>query len=289
MTGAEQLTVAYLAFGPRRVVDITAFSALTFLHAARSLPVQSRVVIYTDRPEAFTRLGVDVSLITLSEIEAVTEPSYPFRIKIGVIQDAATRHPGNLMFVDGDTYFTKPPHDELAALSAGVPVMHAHDTLMADARPEVVDLKLLEDQAESSTLLPSIDSWPEWIWNSGVVGLSESHKHLIPEVLATSDEIRARTGSRISEQMAFTLVLSNHMQLVDAGSVFHYWSSKEQIFYEIIHFLRQNRGIEPSELAARAYALQPLPDPMWEPPLKIRVRAAARTARQSVTRLTSGG
>jgi hypothetical protein len=284
-TDAPPITAIYLAYGAPRIVRIAAFSALTFLHVAKELPSPSRVVVYTDRPKIFRQVGITSDLVPLSALQD-RMPEYPFRTKITAMLDAASRYPGCLLFVDGDTYFTAPPIPQLRAMARGDAVMHKPDCRVTVAGCRgVVDLDKLAAAGAESPSLPTFEDWPAWIWNSGVIGIGESRKHLIADALAACDEIYAGTGSRISEQMAWTLVLSEAGKIVDAcDEVYHYWGTKEQLMYEIVAFLRRNRTLAPADLAAKAYALRPRASDEWKPPLAVRARIAARTGRKLILR-----
>lgn len=280
VTRPAPTTVVYLAYGPPRFVWISAFSALTFMRVADQLPA-SRVVVYTDRPGVFRRFGVACDLIPLSAL-CDEIPAYHFRMKLTAMQHATDTYPGNVLFVDGDTYFTAPPTQQFRALHDGHAVMHVPDCQLGSPQcATVLDLEKLDAAGTGSQRLPRLKDWPEWIWNSGVIGIAEASKHLIPDVLAACDEIYAGTDSHISEQMAWTLVLSRTSTIVDAEDVvYHYWHSKEELMHEIVSFLRRNRRLPPLELATRAYEFRPLATKDWRPPFTVRARIAGRAGRR---------
>lgn len=296
-TEHESVTLVYLAYGPPRFGRVAAFSALTFLHVARELDIPWRLAVYTDRPDVFEEAGIDADVhrvapgtlhVPKSYIESRIESGmvhtgpdeYPYRGKIEAMQHAAETYAGALLFVDSDTYFTDVPSSLFRALGDGLPIMHTPEYPLGSLRGEGLDALL--DAAEfENGIVRGVERWSDvTLWNSGVIGLPANAKHLIADVLAACDEIYAATRSRITEQLAWTVVLSQAAELLPADAVVsHYWGAKEEMMYRIVEFLRRNRRLSTADLAAAAYAFKPRSTQEWRPPLEVRVRIAARGCR----------
>jgi hypothetical protein len=293
----ESVTLVYLAYGPPRFGRVAAFSALTFLYVARQLDIPWRLAVYTDRPDVFEEAGIDADVhrvapgtlhVPKSYIESRIEggvvrtgaDEYPYRGKIEAMQHAAETYAGALLFIDSDTYFTDVPSGLFRALGEGQPIMHTPEYPLGSLRGEGLDALL--DAAEfENGILRGVERWSDvTLWNSGVIGLPASAKHLIADALAACDEIYAATRSRVTEQLAWTVVLSQAAELLPADAVVsHYWHAKEEMMYRIVEFLRRNRRLATADLAAAAYAFKPRSTREWRPPLEVRVRIAARGCR----------
>jgi hypothetical protein len=274
------LTVAYLAFGPRRLVQATAFSALTFLHVAHTLDRPWRLAVYTDQPDVFRRYGIEADFVPLEGIRD-EHAAYRYRTKLLTIQHAAAAAPGDLVFVDGDTYFRRSPAQLFAAIAPERTIMHQREWAVGST--ERADLgELIRTGRFEAPALQAARRRPELaVWNSGVLGLAEANKQLIPEVVAVTDELFERTDYHGVEQLAWALVLSRVGEISAAEHVvYHYWFAQEELTHRTVGFLRRHGRLPLPELAERAFALAPQPTDAWSPPLVVRARVAARAAKR---------
>jgi hypothetical protein len=274
------VTIVYLAYGARRLLDAAAFSALTFLHVAPSLGRPWRLAIYTDQPHIFRGYGIDAEYFPVEDVLDV-ESTYRYRSKLLTIAHAADAGPGDLVFVDGDTYFKRSPAALFASIGPCRSIMHELEwPLDAGARPDLAAL------VRSGTFaLPALQAAQRRpglaVWNSGVVGLAEANKALIPDVIAVTDELHARSDYHGVEQLAWAIVLSEAGEIVPARDVvYHYWFAQEELTYRTVAFLRRHRRLPTQELAARTFALGAAATADWKPPLGVRARVAARSVRR---------
>ena len=276
------LNVVYLAFGPRRVVETTVFSALTVAEAARSSPEPWRLVVYTDQPDVFERYGVAAKFVPLADVRnAEGAPDYPHRVKILALRDCARRYDGGLLYLDGDTYFMRPADELFIRLGAARSVMHTRDLFLKDgALPELA--RVFRETEFSFPVLAAARSQSDVaMWNAGVVGVSESDKGIVDDVLQVADELFAVYSFHIVEQLAWSLTLAHHTEISPADDVIlHYWAAREELTHRIVKFVRASGALSAEERAASAFALRPQPSVAWRPPLSIRARRAARGGRQ---------
>jgi hypothetical protein len=296
------VTVAYLAYGRRRFSQFfggslpllergddlaTAFSALTFFHFASKLSPAWRLVIYTDAPRVFTRYGVPCDLIPLDVIrEREDESGYAYRRKLLVVEHCAKNFNGDLLFVDGDTYFMQSPEELFEAVASGRSVLHTAEWVVSgETQPDLY--RLMSEHVFDSPRLRSAQRWSTvTMWNSGVIGLPQATKGVIPEVIAICDELYSACPYHAMEQFSWSVVLEDVTGIIPADDVvYHYWHGREELTYRTGKFLRDHRHLPVNELAAAAAALHPKVTDEWKPPPKVRARQLAGSGRRTLKRI----
>ena len=293
------VTVVYLAYGRKRFTQAlggalplvergddlaTAFSALTFLHFASTLPRAWRLVIYTDAPRLFKRYGVPCELVPVEIVqERENESGYGYRRKLLVVQHCAESFDGDLFFVDGDTYFMRSPADLFDALASGRGVLHTAEWVVSDETQPDLNRLMMEHVFHSPRLRAAQRRPMLTMWNSGVIGLSDATKPVIPEVVAICDELYAASRYHAVEQFAWSLVLEEDTGIIPAEDVvYHYWYGREELTYRTGEFLRANRHLPLNELAAAAAEFQPTVTASWKPPPEVRARQLVGSARRTL-------
>lgn len=274
------VNVVYLAFGPRRLVEATAFSALTLMKAAETSQ-RWRLVVYTDQAAVFERYGVAAEFVQLDEIrKSEGALDYAHRIKILALQHCAEHYDGHLLYLDGDTYWKRPAGELFARLAPGRSVMHQREWLLSNGEiPGLFDA--LYGSAFSSPTLVAGRRPTAAMWNAGVIGLSVSDLGVLTSVLDAADELYEVRRFHLAEQLAWSLSLDGRTEVSSADDVvFHYWAAREELTHRIVTFLRSSGDLAPAERAGSAFALQPEPSATWRPPLSIRARRAARAGRR---------
>lgn len=295
------VTVVYLAHGRKRFSQAfgrtlpllergddvaTAFSALTFLHFASTLSDAWRLVIYTDAPRVFRRYSIPCEVIPVEIVREREDTSgYVHRRKLLVVQHCAETFDGDLFFVDGDTYFMRSPANLFTALASGRSVLEYPDAVVSDEAHAEVN-QLMREHAFDSPRLRSAQRRPTLtMWSSGVIGLPEDAKRLIPEVIAVSDELYAGCRYHAMEQFAWSLVLEETTEIMPADDVvYHYWYGREELTYRTVSFLRANRDLPLDQLAAAAAAFRPTVTATWKPPLEVRARQLMGSTRSKLKR-----
>lgn len=284
-------SVVYLAYGRRRFTKATVFSALTLVHVAtRGAPC--RLVVYTDAPEIFDRYGVPCELFPVDIVrDRESSRGNPHRSKLLVIQHCADTFDGPLMFVDGDTYFMKSPAKLFDWLSSpSHSVLHTREFFISDETEPRLD-KLLRQRRLASPNPASVYHRPKPVmWNSGVIGLAQANKSLLPEIIDICDHLFVDYPYHAMDQVACSLVLENETEIFPADEVvYHYWYGREELTYMTARFLAKNRGLALGELAAAAYAFQPKVTEGWRAPPTVRARQLAGRARRRAVRLLGLG
>lgn len=283
------LTVAYLAYGPRRLTATTVFSALTWMHVARTLSEPWRMVVYTDAPDLFRRHGVRCELLSIDDIDGAANPTgYGYRRKLLTIHSCAERYGGDILFLDGDTYLLGSPQPLVDALSAGRAVLHTVEETLAPG--DELHRLLHEHDLRSPALRAVRERPPQRLWNSGVVGVPAAALDDIPAVIAACDELYPLCPRHTIEQVAWSIVLEQATELVPAEDVvMHYWWdwAREQVTQRVAQFLRANRGLAGEDLATAAFAARPEPNPSWRVPIELRARRLASAARVQARSLLS--
>jgi hypothetical protein len=300
------VTVVYLAYGRKRLAQAfggslpmlergddlaTTFSALTFVHYASPLPEAWRLVIYTDAPRVFTRYGLPCHLVPVDVADDRDDQSgYPYRRKLLVVQHCAENFDGDLFFVDGDTYFMKSPAELFEALAAGRGVLHTREWIVSEATQPDLDRLMREHEFRSPRLRSAQRRPALTMWNSGVIGLPEESKSVVPEVIAICDELYAACRYHAMEQFAWSVVLEDTSGIVPADEVvYHYWYGREELTYRTAEFLRANRRLTVDELAVAASSFRPTVTGAWKPPLQVRVRQLLGTARRTTKGVVAKG
>lgn len=240
-----------LSFGTEKEYKRAIFSILSFWSWFDEKKSGVRFIIYTDNTEYFKPflLGLDIIYKNISskeiqESNAIT--GYKYRFKISVVEKTFALYPDDdLIFIDTDTFFFTNPQQLLSALVPGQSLMHLREYTFEDA----IDIykwentSTLDGQQFPRSFVQLIESKSfligdknvdfnrhQYIWNSGVLGLTKEMAAYIPNVYALTDEFYAKTKWRISEQLAFGLVLNSVSKLLETGDyISHYWHYKDRI------------------------------------------------------------
>lgn len=212
-----------------------------WVHAATS----AKVVLFTDRPDYFESYffgqPVEYILLTPEMIKSMRgDIDFLHRMKISMIEEAFGRSKNNLLYADSDTFFISDPSPLLENLSPEVAYMHTREYDFESIRNmrlpagkafqefvNLLDKKTFVLADESSLKVPtSLSSW-----NAGVMMFHPTHKKLLPDIYALTDQFYPATLNHASEQYAFSIVLQNKTELRSCEEViYHYWCRvKKQI------------------------------------------------------------
>ena len=238
----------YLDFGHRKLahlqdgehgIELEMQYSISTLRADSSAPY--RIVIYTDHPERYAELDVEIV-----DIRSINEPyfgdrGYVLRLKPCVLLHALHRYGGVCVFLDSDMFFYP---GFAAAVSSmieeGAIFWEFHDHPPVSAFP--ADLSAFPHRALHN---PSREVRADG--NSGVVGLRSGWgEPLLEDVLWLIDEMRAR-GDRngLLEQSSFFEVawLHGRTALDTTAWVNHYCTrSKKRYMHSRIKKLVEKHG-----------------------------------------------
>ena len=135
--------IVYLAHGSQAVLDQVVFSILSYLHVLDEFPRDTRILVYCDRPELFSKLLSDLSFLKCEKLESDQIRSYRgtadfvHRVKIKVLQEVLRTHSGNMIFVDADTAFLRSPAPLFEYINRGL----NRDTSCGFCRALIVSLR----------------------------------------------------------------------------------------------------------------------------------------------------
>lgn len=236
----------YMAYGgwqfrSQAVLSIHSFAALK---GAGEL----EIIVYTDEPSEFEHLPVETVHLTRERIRNWRGPyGFSHRMKIELLMDLFKEGRGHIVYVDSDTFWTKPPEDILRFLDEGRPVMHEREHELSKAFfPDY--LKVLKNsdvlaQAGLPVYLPK----PLWIYNAGILGLPAGMDPVIlEEVLRLCDLLSRSVPFRMEwvEQAAFSFIFQSRGMNIGTctGDLIHYWRDS-------FEFGRRIRKFSQEELA----------------------------------------
>ena len=219
-----------------------------------------RTVIYTDTPDYFKpllqNLPAEYIPLTAPILDAMLNGSdYIHRRKIAVIDETYKRYPSeDILFIDSDTFFIADPKNWLQTFKEGKSFMHVAEFSFEKSVQHFTSFqqeifpKSFINLIESKKF--SIDNKEEQlhrnqiIWNSGVLGLSNTMAKYMEDVFALNDEFYQKTSWRISEQLAFSLVLQLKSEVRPSNQyIYHYWRPRQKIVMDNILNITFNEKI----------------------------------------------
>ncbi len=255
-----------MSFGPTGYHDETVFSLLSYyrLHTAD----ENHVAIYTDTPSFYNgKIPGQVEIILVSESkmsEWKGENGYSYRVKVKVLQDAARRFKGNVLYVDTDTVFQKKVTPLYNYLSEGAFVMDASEGALRDNNGGIARKmkRLLKKQHifKHDRLPAEVELSEEFVvWNSGTVGFNtQTAGNLFCYAENLIDTLYMAYPLYTMEQIAITYYLSEHPLKESKNYIHHYWYFKEFRFL-LSQFFDYHKHCTFDELVG----LPVLPDP-WQ-------------------------
>ena len=191
----------YHLYGDDEIFYTEAFYSIgTLLKQSRR--DNSRIIVYTDKPERFRSLPVVCESIA-NELEAMKGPcNYPYRVKVCCILKCAETFPGNIIYLDCDTIIKKPLHEAAMALGNGYAMMYLREKL-AGRFPQFEGFQVqLPDGMNYRYGLES------WMFNAGVIGIHRDDAKILKNALVICDNLlleNRRNG--VCEQFAVSEAL----------------------------------------------------------------------------------
>ena len=229
-----------LAYGRETEYKRAIFAILSFWAWYSGNKATVKTVVYTDKPDAFPSylagLPVEYELLTKASLEEMYGPQrYIHRAKAIIIDKLFRDYPtDSVFFCDSDTFFVAPSDELLGQMQPGTSLMHMREARYIDSIPKDASS---EETRGIQQAVEYIDSQPfrigtqdhhfqktNFMWNSGVLGLTKEVASLIPDVCTTLDTLYQNGKWLVTEQLAFSLVLPTQTELVATNEyVFHYW------------------------------------------------------------------
>ena len=261
-----QTTYIFLAYGASSEVHKQTIASICTLAAVKHVEAGFRTVLYTDTPEYYQWLNLDVlRVLADGQIEEWMGPArFGFRIKPCLMAEVAKDCSGPLIFLDGDTVVTGDLSSFESILHEGGALMHLKEYQVSDRqtkeRREYMDRIGGLDLGDGIMLTES-----SWMWNSGLIGLPSTQLDAPKKVIPMIDRMITAglsTRTRLKEQLAFSLNLSQHCELHAVGdAVLHYWGNKPQWdgFLDRWLLFVLGRGMSAAEAGQLLLSRQPFP------------------------------
>ena len=256
-------TIMYLSYGNGAHVAEIKFSLLT---AFRFLPSRTpgyRYVIYTDSPHNFAGYDVEIRTLTQDNLTSwLGGGDYIHRRKTLAILDALERFPGNVAFVDADTYFRRSPAELFKRIGPGRTCLHVEEASVATAGdPSNETLKdgliagSFVDDSGRAIVFTNADA----MWNSGVVGINSADRKRLAQAIPLMDQLWRSIRVFHVEQFATCHVLKATKISECRDIIFHYWPPflKDKFDRALPAIISELEALPPTRRYERAYACRP--------------------------------
>jgi hypothetical protein len=261
-------TILYISYGSGAHVHETLFSILTLPRYQVGVMNEARVCVLTDEPRVFQGRGIEALEIPRATLDEWKGPhGLGHRCKILAIRHVLERYGGRCLYVDGDTYFIRPPGRALGRIDPGRSVMHRVEGYLGLSRHHHRIGELLK------ALPGGLAGGPSSLqWNAGVVGIHARDLSLLDDVLRLTDALLDGFYAPVMEQVAFSLILAEKSRLRPARDIiYHYCVSpdRERFRVQLPGLIAASEGMTVERRAAWLYARRTRPT--WD--IKARVLA----------------
>jgi hypothetical protein len=243
----------YQAYGRLDILRQTLFSIVSLLKII-SPESPLRIVVYTDNKKFFSdffaaskdsaaidrMIYVEVSAEQIRKWRGAID--FVHRVKVEVLADAAQKFQGPQFYVDGDTYFVVDPTKLFLSLDDNHSLMHVAEYKISEGRdPLAKKIRKFVAQNEVMVASEKVKVLPEhYMYNAGVLGLSEKNKRLLPLILELTDTWFMLYGKHVIEQLAFSYYLQTRTHVRTCEDVIgHYWNQKDEFQISIDEFLNE--------------------------------------------------
>lgn len=227
--------VVYFAYGREDIFEQTLYSILSLLHVCERERRGCRIAVYTDAPERFAALPVEIVALSQAQLdEWLGGSDYIHRRKTCVILDALERFADKMAFIDSDTWFAAHPARIFAVVGPGRAAFHICEGFVASTGTPFDSALARQLEREPLTLRSGekVAFGPRTrMWNTGVIAIDPAEREAMLDALALSDAIwrtadpAGAYGKKIhhAEQFATGYALRHAALSEAAGCVYHYW------------------------------------------------------------------
>jgi hypothetical protein len=226
---SEVTNYVYHLYGDDEIFYTEAlYSIGTLLKQTR--PEDSRIIMFTDRPERFRSLPIVCENIA-GEIAEMKGPcNYPYRVKVCCILKCAELFPGNIIYLDCDTIIKKPLREAAEMLGNGYAMMYLQEKL-AGRFPQFEGFEV--QLSDGQTYRYGHDSW---MFNAGVIGVSRGDAKILENALIICDNLLLQQRrNHVCEQFGVSEALRMAgLKIRDARKwiVHYYRSSAKQYVHD---------------------------------------------------------
>lgn len=237
-SSSENGVVLYFCYGRQDIFDQTLYSILSLLHICARERRKQRVAVYTDAPERFTGLPVEIVALSAPQLHAWLGGSdYIHRRKTCVILEALNRFETKVAFIDSDTWFREHPARIFARIGPGRAAFHIREGFVASTGTpfdEALTRQLMSVPLAMRSGEPLQFGPRTAMWNTGVVAVDPADTESLVDALALSDAIwrtadpHGAYGAKIhhAEQFATGYAFRHHRLSEASDCVYHYWPAE---------------------------------------------------------------
>jgi hypothetical protein len=247
-------SIVYQAYGRNEAFYQMVYSIKTLLQKSESK--NFRIIIYTDKidfAKKFFNANDPIQYENLSPEQMIQWKgaiNFNHRMKIEILKDCSKKYDGNILYLDGDTYFTKDIAYILANIKEDQSVMHIAEQNLTKTK-DYLAKKLYKFLRKNKitvqgkeVILPANFV----MWNAGVIGIHRKHHSLFQEIIDYTDELFSKYPKHLMEQYAVSYYLQKVSSLVPCeDSLEHYWNQKDSFEEAIIPFFEKNQTAQDYE------------------------------------------
>jgi hypothetical protein len=244
--------VVFLSYGNPKEYQRATYAILSVLAWNGGKNAHVRIICFTDNPGYFEKYlaGFNIQYDVLDQDRLnlmLGGTDYIHRRKICILQEVAKTYPSDdLLFLDSDTFFINDPSALLGQIQPDYSLMHVKEYRLEQGPgiyKELMSKRLVNAEEFPLSFLRFIENnefelgakkirfeKAQYVWNSGVLGISNTLLPLLKDVLTFNDQILSSTKWFISEQLAFGLVLQSFTTIKPAVDfINHYYQSKDVV------------------------------------------------------------
>ncbi len=244
----EVVNVVYQTYGKKEILYQTIYSIYSILDYTKQYDFQ--IVIYTDQIQLLKNYFnafnfIKYELITPENMEEWRGAiKFHHRMKIEILKDCSKKYGGHILYLDGDTYFTKDIHFVFNDIKENQSVMHLPEHQLNKTKDPLTK-KLYKFLKKTSIKVKNqeVKIDPNFImWNAGVIGLHQKHHDLFDRIIEYTDALYSQYQKHIMEQFAVSYMLQTRTSLVRSDQIIeHYWNQKDSFEEAIVPFFNKNQ------------------------------------------------
>lgn len=243
--------IVYQAYGRKDIIYQTVFSILSLIETSKIKDL--RVIIYTDDIDCLKKFFasydfVHYELLTKEQMTIWKGPhNFHHRMKIEILKDCSKKYDGNILYLDGDTYFVSDIENIFKRITENQSVMHISEGNVKKSKDPLTKKihKFLKENKISVNGKEVKVSDDYAMWNAGAIGLHRKHHAIFQDIIDYTDELFGRYPKHIMEQHAASYYMLQTASVVPCDDILeHYWNQKDSFEEVIIPFFEKNQDLE---------------------------------------------
>ncbi|WP_158828336.1 hypothetical protein [Mucilaginibacter lacusdianchii] len=270
-TNSDRATknLVFLSHGDKLVHYEIVFCLHTLYYHLKGDFTGLQITIYTDDISSYKKylssFPIVYEILTKQQIAEYRKPyGYIHRVKACVMKLCMEKYPIDMMFLDGDTFFTKYPWPLFNKISPEVCVMNIDEYDLVDGGDHENSywLDLRHNVRNNTYLIKGKETripLTTRMWNSGFTGISYQNASLLDDNIEVIDQVYGKGEVFHIEQFALSYVLQNATRIVDTEDyIVHYYykiTDRKYFDYHLVRFLKKYKGKPVQEIAEKAIEL----------------------------------